>query len=235
MNSHHHLLLVEDDEALGTLIKRYLTQHRFLVSHAKTGQEAMQHCHGNRYDLILCDIMLPDMDGFELWSKLEGTVESDFIFLTSLKSIRDQIRGLELGACDYIVKPVAPELLLAKLKAVLRRRSALEKSKIVLHDLCMESASQTLTIGGRPYDLTPREFDLLWLFAAYPGQILSRDYLFIHYIGRQYDGLDRAVDLNVSRLRKTLESMDVPGLELKTVHGKGYLLSYPPQWEGAQA
>lgn len=229
MSNPYHILLIEDDLALAELMVMYLEQFEFTVQLATSGAEARLLLQSARFHAVLCDIMLPDCDGFSLFDGHKQQLDCPFIFLTALDGQQQQIRGLELGALDYLVKPVAPELLLAKLRALLRHISPQQPKQWQTGQLCLSQARQQLLYQGHDCGLTTQEFDLLWIFVQHLGQVLSRDFLFTAYVGREYDGLDRAIDLKVSRLRKALDDIAIAGLQLKTVHGKGYLLSYSPE------
>ncbi len=224
------ILLIEDDLDLAELTLLYLTQQGFDLTHSESAQAVAKLPEDQRFDLIICDIMLPDTDGFSLFAELQQRYQCVIIFMTALDGQHDQIKGLELGASDYIVKPVNPELLVARIKANLRKMPGEAKSEaITLHDFTIDHTHQQLSIAGKAQKVTTQEFDLLWIFAQHPGKVLSREFLFEQYVGRPYDGLDRAIDLKISRLRKKIDSYQIAGLTIKTVHGQGYLFNYLPQ------
>jgi DNA-binding response OmpR family regulator len=173
--------------------------------------------------------MLPGEDGFCIYPRLAACYLCPLIFLTARDSEGDQILGLELGACDYLLKPVVPPLLLARIRTQLRNRQQLPGRKaLCLHDLQLDPNQQQVFMAGSALSFTTKEFELLWVFVINAGRILSREYLFEQFIGRTYDGLDRAIDLKVSRLRKRLDELQISGLQITTVHGKGYLFNYQP-------
>lgn len=224
------ILLIEDDLDLAELTLLYLTQQGFDLTHSESAQAVANLPADLRFDLIICDIMLPDSDGFSLFAELQARYQCVIIFMTALDGQQEQIKGLELGASDYIVKPVNPELLVARIKANLRKLpSEAPPQSVTLHDFTIDHTHQQLTIGDRQQKVTTQEFDLLWIFAQHPGKVLSREYLFEQYVGRPYDGLDLAIDLKISRLRKKIDSYQIDGLTIKTVHGQGYLFNYQPQ------
>ncbi|MCE9677757.1 response regulator transcription factor [Shewanella sp. AS1] len=224
------ILLIEDDIDLAELTLTYLSKQGFELTHAGSAQEVLALPSDSVFDLIICDIMLPDQDGFSLFAKLQARYRCVIIFMTARDGQHDQIKGLDLGASDYLVKPINPELLVARIKANLRKPQAEVASNIIkLHDLTIDYAQQQLTIQGEQKQITTQEFSLLWIFANHHSKILSREFLFEQYVGRPYDGLDRAVDLKVSRLRKKIDSYQISGLTIKTVHGKGYLFNYHPR------
>ncbi len=173
--------------------------------------------------------MLPGEDGFGIYPRLAACYPCPLIFLTARDSEGDQILGLELGACDYLLKPVVPPLLLARIRTQLRNRQQLPGRKtLCLHDLQLDPNQQQVLLAGSALAFTTKEFELLWVFVINAGRVLSREYLFEQFIGRAYDGLDRAIDLKVSRLRKRLDELEISGLQITTVHGKGYLFNYQP-------
>lgn len=222
------LLLIEDDVPLAQLTVSYLQRQGYQLCHATTVAQAVQLPKSFRPSLIICDVMLPDQSGFAASGLLVSRFQCPLLFLTALDSTDDQITGLTLGACDYIVKPVQPALLLAKIEANLRKTSVPPVLQLKIGSLLLDKALQQLTIAGEQISLTTMEFALLWIFAQQPAQVLSREYLFEQIVGRPYDGMDRAIDAKVSRLRKRLQELAIPGLELVTVHGRGYQMCFPP-------
>ncbi len=221
------ILLIEDDLPLAELIQEYLNSQGYAITHIAKGLDVHKITDSASYDLILCDVMLPDIDGFNLKDVLEQKFVCPIIFLTALSDDEDQILGLELGAIDYIVKPVEPNVLLARIKANLRKTKAHSpQDNIVISDLVLDKHNQVATVNNEPLDLTSQDFELLWIFAQNQGKLLSREFLFQAIIGREYNGLDRTVDARTSRLRSKLESFAIPGLIIRTVWGKGYLFTY---------
>ncbi|MDN7125684.1 response regulator transcription factor [Pseudidiomarina sp. 1APP75-32.1] len=225
----HYLLLIEDDVPLARLTSAFLTQQGFQVDHFVSIEDALQGALRKSYDLIICDIMLPGLSGFNGAPRLQAQFNSPLLFLTALTDDIHQIRGLESGACDYITKPVKPELLAAKVKANLRKSTATVSDTFSIGELTFERHAQRLRWPGGEKSFTTKDFNLLWVFALNCNQILTREYLFEQAVGRVYDGLDRAIDLKVSRLRKHLNDCQIPGLDLATIHGEGYRLNYKLQ------
>lgn len=224
----HKLLLIEDDLPLAELIVDFLEAEEFIVIHAESIEDAFTKSQGQNIELVLCDVMLPGQDGFSAFPTLSKKVPAPIIFMTALAAPEDEIFGLELGAADYISKPVVPNLLLARIRARLSRQpSPQSNSQIWEQDgLILHKAHQQLCFADQNYPLTTQETELLWVFVHHLEQVLSREYLFEQIIGREYDGLDRAMDLKISRLRRKLENIGIPGLAIRTVHGRGYLLSF---------
>ncbi|WP_372871424.1 response regulator transcription factor [Shewanella sp.] len=219
------LLLIEDDLPLAELICTFLENNGFKLLHASSVEAAFKLLPGKTVSLVICDVMLPGQDGFSAFPKLSRIVAAPIIFMTALADNEDEIRGLELGAADYISKPVAPALLLARIKARLKSTAKDDNQIWQRQDLILHKAHQQLCFADKNYPLTTQETDLMWVFVHHLDQVLSREYLFEQIIGRDYDGLDRAMDLKISRLRRKLEKITIPGLSIRTVHGRGYLLS----------
>lgn len=224
MHQQAQLLLIEDDFALAESIIEYLQSQLIRIQHAATATAAL--AANGPFDLIICDIMLPDSDGFSLLPRLQNRHDCPILFLTALSNPSDQIRGLEAGITDYLCKPIDPALLLAKIRSCLRAHRRDNSQPIVLHDLTIDRSINRATLAGRCLGLTALEFDILSFFALRAGQIISRETLFQHLVGREYDGLDRAIDVRISRLRKHLEQLNVQGLAIVTVRGQGYLFNY---------
>ncbi len=222
------LLLIEDDIDLAELTVIYLQQQNLVVIHTESTEAALALPYQD-FDLIICDVMLPGEDGFSAFISLKQRYQCALIYMTALDTQEEQIKGLDLGASDYIVKPINPELLCARIRANLRKSTTQTNRIIKLHDFIVDHHQQKITLTNNPLKFTTQEFNLLWIFASHHGQVLSREYLFEQYVGRPYDGLDRAVDLKVSRLRKKIDNYKIGGLSIQTIHGQGYLFHYQPQ------
>lgn len=228
-HNNNRLLLIEDDEGLARSICRFLEKNGFDVKHFVNGDDLDVLVSTSDFAMIICDVMLPGTDGFEIAKKIRGKFSGSYIFLTSLDALEHQLKGFELGADDYICKPVDPKLLLARINACLKRKSAKpQKQKISFTNLTVDNDIKAATVEGEKLPLSNYEFDLLWLLANHSEQQLSREFLFTNTVGREYDGLDRTVDGRVSRLRKKLEQTDGIQCEVHTSWGKGYMLVAKP-------
>ncbi|MBI1383980.1 MAG: response regulator [Rhizobiales bacterium] len=227
-----HILIVDDDEQIRQLASRFLREHGYRVSAARDGREMRAAIAEGHVDLVILDVMLPGGNGFELCRELRTTSQLPIIMLTALASDTDRIVGLELGADDYLAKPFNPRELLARINAILRRvrRSVQEPVATLVERLVF--AGWTLDIRRRELtdpsgvivDLSTGEYDLLLTFLENPQRVLSRDQLMDAAKHRIATGFDRAIDIQVSRLRKKLDSGgDGQGL-VKTVRGAGYML-----------
>lgn len=226
------LLLVEDDRRLGALISEFLHQHDFEVAVETRGDRAVPRIVGEQPDLVILDLMLPGKDGFSVCREARVHYVGPIMMLTARDEEVDQVVGLELGADDYVTKPVQPRVLLARIRALLRRfgeREAAAGEELAFGRLVVSRRSREARLDGRPLTLGTNEFDLLWHLASRAGQVQSRDTLLSSVRGIDYDGLDRSVDIAISRLRRKLESESASG-GIKTVRGRGYLFD-PAFWQ----
>ncbi|HPT51607.1 MAG TPA: winged helix-turn-helix domain-containing protein [Accumulibacter sp.] len=231
------ILLVEDDQRLANLTAEYLRKNDFEVGIEARGDSAAARILHERPDLVILDVMLPGKDGFEICRAIRAPYRGVILMLTARDEDLDQILGLELGADDYIAKPVQPRLLLARIKALLRRSppasgsvsgesvNAGEPSELAFGRFRISQATRSTMLGDDAIDLTTAEFDLLWQLARHAGNILSRDDLLQELRGIGFDGLDRSIDARISRLRRKLGDDPENPLRIKTVRGKGYLFS----------
>ena len=224
------ILLVEDDERLAELTAEYLTKNDMQVSIEPRGDTAEARILAEQPDLVMLDVMLPGKDGFEVCRGVRQNYRGVILMLTARDEDFDQILGLEMGADDYIAKPVQPRVLLARIKALLRRlpssdAPAAESEKMVFGQFNISQSTRTAVLSGQNIDLTTAEFDLLWLLASHAGNVLSRDDLLQELRGIGFDGLDRSIDARISRLRKKLNDDPENPTRIKTVRGKGYLFS----------
>lgn len=219
------LLLIEDDLKLAEVISEFLRLQQINVHHVSTGQQALQQTLS--FDIIISDIMLPDLDGLSLFQQLRQRWQCPLLFLSALTAEHEQIAGLEAGAADYLCKPIAPLLLLAKVRSALRaaQHKALQ-DKCQLHDLLLDKFRYQGFFRGQSLQLTALEFDILWLLCRHHGQVVSRDLLFQEIVGRPYDGIDRAIDLKISRLRRKLSEQFAGVLQISALRGQGYLFTY---------
>ena len=227
-NDQKHIFLVEDDERLAALTQEYLEQQGFLVSHEIRGDVAVDRIRESQPDLIILDLMLPGLDGIEVFKQIQPDYKNPILMLTARDEDIDQIVGLELGADDYVTKPVQPRVLLARINTLLRRHSKTseiseQNKKIQFGHFLIDSESRQISLDQALIELTTNEFELLWFLASHAGAIKSREEILSAVRGIKYDGLDRWVDIRISRLRNKLgDDADHPE-KIKTVWGKGYL------------
>ncbi len=230
--SQKHIVLVEDDEKLSKLIQAYLTKNGFLVDVVDNGIDAISKIIKVKPDLAILDVMLPGKDGFEVCREVKPQYQGCVLFLTAKASDFDQVLGLELGADDYVIKPVEPRVLLARIQALLRRSTSTQPdddSHIKFGRLEINKKARVVTLNEQEVVLTSHEFDMLLLLVKHAGDILSRDYLSKQLIGREYDGTDRSLDVRVSKLRKKLGDSAESPFRIKTIWGQGYMF-VPDAW-----
>jgi two-component system response regulator RstA len=222
------ILLVDDDESLNRLVVQYLQGQGFTVSVVTDGNTAVESIVGEQPDLVILDLMLPGQDGLSVCREVRPDYNGIILMLTALDDDIDEVAGLETGADDYLAKPVRPRVLLARIRALLRRRENDSKDTVTgisTSHLEIDRSSMSVTVGGAAVDVTDAEFALLWLFAENKGQVLSRDDINKSLRGLEHDGTDRTIDLRVSRLRKKIGDDSKNPLIIKSVRGKGYLLT----------
>ncbi len=223
------LLLVEDDVRLAELIADYIGRNGFQVTVEHRGDQAVTNFQAANTDIIILDLMLPGMDGLQVCQQVRTQFTGPILILTAKNSDLDHVMGLELGADDFVTKPIEPPVLLARLRALLRRSqqtttNVLEQlSELSFGQLALNRKAQQVTLQQKNIDLTTQEFSLLWLLAENAGAVLSRDLIFTKMRGIEYDGFDRSVDVRISQLRKKLGDHGEQPSRLKTVWGKGYL------------
>ena len=218
------MLVVEDDNNIAELLRLYLQKDGFEVSHAADGGKAVEMAKEIQPDLVLLDIMLPVMDGWQVCRELRKTMKMPIIMLTAKGETEDKVSGLEMGADDYIVKPFEVKELLARVHAVLRRTGddGKPKSKKLTFDkLVINLDSYELIVDGKKIDTPPKEMELLYHLAATPNRVYTRNQLLDEVWGFDYFGDSRTVDVHIKRLREKLEGVS-DKWTLKTVWGVGY-------------
>ena len=216
------LLLVEDDDSIGRLVKQYLEAHDgWRVVWLRSGEEAIAELRRHPVRLVVLDIGLPGIDGFEVCRRLRAGSKVPILMLTARDEEPDRVAGLELGADDYVAKPFSPRELAARIKAILRRTEhRTEDEVLAAREVVLRRDSREVTVSGDPVELTGKEFDLLACFLEHPGIVLSRERLLDLVWGMTYPGGTRTVDVHVAQLRRKLG--DAEGI--RTVRGAGYKL-----------
>jgi len=218
------ILVVDDKKELRTLLKQYLSQEGFHVLTAKDGQEALFTAREEKPDLVLLDIMMPEMGGYEFMRIYGRETSTPIILLTAKTDENDKVLGLELGADDYITKPFSMRELTARVRAVLRRMEKQSVSADVLEvgGIKLDRTSRFVTVGGVPVELTPSEFDLLAALMAVPGKAFSRLELLEKLQGTAYEGYERTIDVHVRNLRAKIEPDPANPSYVETLYGIGY-------------
>jgi DNA-binding response OmpR family regulator len=224
------ILIIEDDQDLTELIALHLKDLNYIVEKAADGESGMDMALEGNYDLIILDLMLPEMDGLEICKKVRQQNHFTPILILSAKSEElDKILGLELGADDYITKPFSVRELLARIKAIFRRMQADHESirddrpKVLEFDhLCIYLDKRKVVLDDKPVDLTAKEFDLLTLFCSHPGRAFSRQELLDLVWGYQFEGYDHTVNSHINRLRNKIENNPADPFYIRTVWGVGY-------------
>lgn len=229
------ILIVEDDERLALLTKEYLQKNGFVVEIESDGRRAITRIIETKPSLVILDLMLPGADGFTVCRSVREEYKSPILMLTARSDDVDQILGLEIGADDYVAKPVKPRVLLARIQSLLKRStqdvdfssissmSAKATSVLTFGPLDIDNSRREAWVSGEEIDLTSAEFDLLWLLASNAGRILSREEIFGELRGIEYDGQDRSVDVRISRIRSKIGDDPVHPRKIKTIRSKGYL------------
>jgi len=219
------LLIVEDDVELVELLSEYLERQGFTIDVELDGHNAITRIIAEAPDAVILDIGLQGADGLTVCRRVREHYDGPILIYSARGDEVDQTIGLELGADDYVPKPASPRLLVARLRAVLRRREP-RASRVEVGGLSINASARTVTMHGEPVDLTTAEFDLLWALARSAGRPMSRQQLMRACRGIDYDGLDRSLDVRVAKLRQRLGDTD--RRLVKTVRGVGYQLAVDP-------
>jgi DNA-binding response OmpR family regulator len=220
------VLVVDDEPKIVRLVRDYLEQAGFAVSTARDGPEALMRARQERPDLIVLDLGLPGLDGFEVTRRLRRDSGVPIIMLTARDGETDTVVGLELGADDYVTKPFSPRALTARIRAVLRRHAGDGLAELIrAGDLVIDVPRLRATVAGRPVELTATEFQLLAALARQPGRVFTRSQLLDAIHGVAFDSYERAIDAHVKNIRRKLEPDPRAPRYLLTVYGVGYRLA----------
>src|ERR1700680_42390 len=222
------ILLVEDDPRLAEMLSEYLGQAGFHITVAALGAAALERLSGAQFDAIVLDLMLPDMDGLDLCREGRAKSDTPVLMLTGRGDAIDRIVGLELGADDYLPKPFQPRELLARLRAILRRRirgGKTAEQSLHFGRLEIDTAARAVRLDGVRCDLTGYQFDLLVALAQRAGRVLSRDVLMDLVKGERPDAFDRSIDVHMSRIRAAIEDDPKKPRRVITVRGAGYVFA----------
>ncbi len=222
------ILIIEDDPVIVEFLKTGLTYEGFEVEASFEGREGMERAMEESFDVIILDVMLPDMDGFEVCSRLRKGEKMGvpILMLTVKKDVKDRVRGLDVGADDYVTKPFSFEELLARIRALMRRAGGRQESHVLrVGDISLDLHSRQVKKGNNIIELTPTEFSLLKLFMQHPRRVFTRDTLVNRVLGYDYEGNTNVIDVHISHLRKKLGDFP-PHRVIRTIYGVGYAF-YP--------
>ncbi len=229
MNGDNRILMIDDDTKLCRLVREYLTPFGFAVEAAHTGTGGVEKVREGDFDAVILDVMLPELDGFEVLRRIRAFSDVPVLMLTALGDEADRIVGLEIGADDYLPKTFSTRELLARLRAVTRRsqrarRADLESGRILVGKISIDPLTREALLGGERLALTALEFDLLYCLARGAGRVLTRDQLLDDVAGRSYDVFDRSIDVHISSLRRKLGDDFRSPRFIKTIRSVGYML-----------
>jgi two-component system response regulator CpxR len=223
------VLVVDDDAEFCQLIMRFLAREGFETSRAPSGQAGIERALAEDYSLIMLDVMMPDTDGFDVLRRIRLQSRTPVLMLTARGDTRDRIRGLEMGADDYLPKPFDPAELVARIRAILRRSAPQRpvSAAIAIGDIELDGGSRTVSRANTAVDLTTVEFDLLAALMRVAGSTVSREDLVRNVLGRDFSPFDRSIDTHVCNLRRKLGPHPDGGERIKGVRGAGYLYASP--------
>lgn len=224
----HSLLLVEDDERLAELVAEYLGGNGFEVHRVATGADGLSAQATGRFEAIVLDLMLPDMDGLDVCREIRARAATPILMLTARGEAMDRIIGLELGADDYLPKPFEPRELLARLKAILRRGGGGQKAGgavLRFGRLEIDRDAREVTLDGDPVALTSHQYEMLRAMAEHPGRVLSREQIMDLVRGENLEAFDRSIDVHISRIRQAIEDDAKAPRRIITVRGAGYVFA----------
>ncbi len=220
------ILLIEDDIRLAGLVREYLGEAGFRVSHAASGGKGLEFVFRDAFDAVILDLMLPDMDGLEVCRSLRAHSEVPVLMLTARGDAMDRIIGLEIGADDYLPKPFEPRELLARLKAVLRRQKGGGRADVLRFGrLEIDRGAREIRLDGEPCTLTGYQFALLLALAEHAGRVMSRNALMDFMKGEPFEAFDRSIDVHISRIRAAIEDDPKRPRRVITVRGAGYVFA----------
>jgi DNA-binding response OmpR family regulator len=230
--STQHLLMIEDDARLAAMVGEYLTQSGFVVTHMPDGESGLGALQDKPVDLVVLDLMLPGIDGLEVCRRIRAlpgdAARVPVLMLTAKGDPMDRVVGLEIGADDYLPKPFEPRELLARIRAVLRRRgegAVQQPAMMRFGSLEIDRDARTVTVGGQAAELTSYQFDLLITLAERAGRVLTRDQIMEAVRGRELEAFDRSIDVHMGRIRAAIEADPKNPKRIVTVRGVGYVFA----------
>jgi len=219
------ILIVEDDTKIAHLLKRFLNSENFDAEIIEDGRRAVDFIRQHNPALVLLDLMLPGMDGIDVCKTIRPAYQGPILMLTASGEEAHELMALNTGIDDFVSKPVRLPILLARINALLRRTGGnSEPDQITIQDLVLNKGSRAVKRQDQILPLNESEFELLWLLALQEGEVVSREFLFQQLLGREYDGLDRSIDMKISNLRKKLDDTESPPRYIRTLRNRGYIL-----------
>ncbi|MGB8647922.1 MAG: response regulator transcription factor [Anaerolineae bacterium] len=218
-----HILVIEDEQKIADFLRRGLSYEGYQVLIANDGETGLKTARDNMPDLVILDIMLPGLDGFEVARRLRAGGGVPIIMLTAKDAVSDRVKGLDSGADDYLVKPFAFEELLARVRALLRRHKPADNASLHFADIALDPGTREVTRAGRRIELTTKEFDLLHFFMLHPRQVLSREMIYDRVWGFDFGGESNILEVYIRYLRSKLEAEGELRL-IQTIRGVGYAL-----------
>jgi DNA-binding response OmpR family regulator len=229
-----HVLVIDDDVELCALVQEYLTAEGFTLTAVHDGEQGLQQALTGEYTLVVLDVMLPGINGFEVLRRIRSVSKIPVLLLTARGEDVDRIVGLEIGADDYLPKPFNPRELVARIRAILRRTkpgSASDEIPEILSvgDVELDPATRSVQRAGQPVDLTSVEFNLLEVLLREAGKVVTRERLVNAVLSRKFMPFDRSIDMHVSKVRRKLGDSEEDGDHIKTIRGVGYMFARPPK------
>lgn len=226
-----HVLVVDDDVELCSLVQEYLTAEGFSLNAVHDGEQGLQQALTNEYSLVVLDVMLPGINGFEVLRRIRSVSKIPVLLLTARGEDVDRIVGLEIGADDYLPKPFNPRELVARIRAILRRTKRVTADVVPemlsVGDVELDPATRSVQRAGQPVDLTSVEFNLLEVLLREAGRVVTRERLVNAVLSRKFMPFDRSIDMHVSKVRRKLGDSEEDGDHIKTIRGVGYMFARP--------
>jgi DNA-binding response OmpR family regulator len=218
-----NILVVDDDPHIRQLVRHFLQNEGFVVHEAADGVEALAKLEAVKANLVILDVMMPNMDGWQLCQELREHDDLPLLMLTAKGEMMDKVKGFQLGTDDYLVKPFDPPELVARVKALLRRYRIASSQTVQIGEVTLDRKTFEVMVEGKPMTLPLKEFELLFKLASYPGKTISREQLIEEIWGYDYEGNERTVDVHINRLRERFPE-DQHSFRIATVRGLGYRL-----------
>lgn len=222
-NDKFNLLVVEDDQRIAKLLLQFLRLEGFNVDWCDSGEAAIDYVQQQQPDLIILDLMLPKLDGLEVCEIIRPKFQNSILMLTASEGDLQEVTALNAGIDDFLNKPIRTHVLLARINALLRRQTPKEVDTLSIMDLVIDNKKRQVIRNDKRLDLSDSDFELLWVLANNAGKVIKRDDLFYQLRGKEYDGLDRSIDMRISQLRKKLSEPTITTEYIRTLRQLGYL------------